>query len=300
MPVVLLTGPSRGLGRAAALAMARMRPSPRLLLLGRASPALRGVTEEVAARGALVETIVTDLADLTAVRAAAGSIQEALGGQFLNAIILNAAIQRTDRAGVSVDGFELTFAVNHLSSVLLLAMLDDQLADGARVLLVGSGTHRGGRFQNALSVPDPRWEETRVLAQPVPDSKASDGRRAYATSKLATMYLSHELQRRRPDLAVNVFDPGLMPGTDLVRDAGLGVRLAWRSVMKGMRVLPGVSSARRSGDALAALALGRKSARLRGAYIEIDKETKPAPHAFDELREEELWRESRLLVGLND
>jgi len=96
---------------------------------------------------------------------------------------------------------------------------------------------------------------------------------------------------------VSVYDPGLMPGTGLVRDAGPGVRFAWSTVMKAMRVLPGVSSPGRSGRVLADLAVDTRWAGLRdGDYVEIDRQGEPATHAFDEARERRLWEASETLV----
>lgn len=306
---VVLTGPTRGMGREAALALAGRPPAsrPGLLLLGR-GPALAEVADRCRGLGATVVAVPVDLASLDSVREAAGVVREAVTSgtvPSVRAVVANAALQTTDIRTATVDGYETSFAVGHLAHFLLLRELDDLLSPGSRVVLVGSGTHRGGAFQNRLQVPDPRWEDPEVLARPgrvdpaAPDDVVTPARRAYATSKLATLYFAHELQRHLADRAdVSVYDPGLMPGTGLVRDAGPGVRLAWNTVMKAMRVLPGVSSARRSGRVLADLAVDARWAGLRdGAYVEVDRVTDPAPHAFDEARERRLWEASDTLVA---
>jgi NAD(P)-dependent dehydrogenase (short-subunit alcohol dehydrogenase family) len=305
---VVLTGPTRGLGRETARALAG-RPAgarPDLVLLGRGA-ALDDVVADCRAAGATVVGVPVELGRLASVAAAAGQVRDAVAAgavRPLQAVVANAALQTTDIRSATADGYETTFAVGHLAHVLLLRELDGLLRDSVRVVLVGSGTHRGGRFQNRLGVPDPRWEDPEVLAAPgrVDPARLTDvvtpARRAYSTTKLATLYHAHELQRRLGDrAAVAVFDPGLMPGTGLVRTAGPGVRLVWNTLMKGMRVLPGVSSPRRSGRALADLAVSPRWAGLRdGAYVEIDRVTAPAPHAFDEARERRLWEAGQVLV----
>jgi len=305
---VVLTGPTRGLGRRAALALAR-RPGPTrpdLLLLGRGD-ALEDVVRECREAGAVAVAVGVDLASLHSVRRAASAVRDAVTtGRVrpLAAVVANAALQTTDIRSATADGYETTFAVGHLAHFLLLQDLADLLGPGSRVVLVGSGTHRGGAFQNRLQIPDPRWEDPEVLARPGrveperPDDVRTPARRAYATSKLATLYLAHELQRRLgAGVGVSVYDPGLMPGTGLVRDAGPGVRFAWSTVMKAMRVLPGVSSPGRSGRVLADLAVDTRWAGLRdGDYVEIDRQGEPATHAFDEARERRLWEASETLV----
>ncbi len=303
---VVLTGPTRGLGRETALALARRDAAsrPDLALVGRPGPALAATAADARAAGATVLEVPADLSSLAQVRDAAATMATAAReGRLrpLRAIVANAALQTTDIRRASVDGYELSFAISHLAHALLVRELDPVLAQGARVVLVGSGTHRGGRFQNRLQVPDPRWEDPEILATPGRldgEDALTPARRAYATTKLATLYYAHELQRRLGDRgSVTVFDPGLMPGTGLVRDADAVTRVAWNTVMKAMRVLPGVSSPRRSGRTLAALAVDERWAGLRdGAYVEIDRVTDPAPHAFDARREQRLWEATETLL----
>ena len=305
---MVLTGPTRGLGRATALALARRTAAerPDLVLLGRGA-ALDGVVADCRAVGAAVIGVPVELGSLASVAAAAARVREAVASgavRPLRAVVANAALQTTDVRSATADGYETTFAVGHLAHALLLRELGPLLGDGSRVVLVGSGTHRGGRFQNRLQVPDPRWEDPEVLATAGrvdpdrPEDVVTPARRAYSTTKLATLYYAHELQRRLGDrVGVSVLDPGLMPGTGLVRTAGPGVRLAWSTLMKAMRVLPGVSSPGRSGRALADLAVSPRWSGLRGgAYVEIDREVAPAPHAFDEARERRLWEAGDVLV----
>jgi NAD(P)-dependent dehydrogenase (short-subunit alcohol dehydrogenase family) len=71
------------------------------------------------------------------VRALAGRVRERLGADDIDALVLNAG--RAERP--TVDGFEPTFAINHLAHYLLLRLLEDRLARRATVVLTTSSTH---------------------------------------------------------------------------------------------------------------------------------------------------------------
>ncbi|MGW5723426.1 hypothetical protein ACWEVP_45175 [Amycolatopsis sp. NPDC003865] len=126
---------------------------------------------------------------------------------------IGAGLQLTSRAHATGDGVEPTFAVNVLANHLFIRRLWNSFAAPARIVLVGSDTHFGDFRHNLGMVPTP-------LARPRPDQRtATDGRRAYSTSKLAVVYLVHALARRLPDgVDVYTFKPGLVPGTGLVHE----------------------------------------------------------------------------------
>lgn len=302
---VVITGPTRGLGLACVRALAHRPDPPDLLLLGRPGPALDRVADMAATRVRRAPAVPADLASLADVRAAAEAVTSLVSagdGAPLGAVVANAGVQTTDPTQTTADGYDLTFGVNHLALFLLVQELWPLLGPGSRVVLVGSGTHRGGPFQRAVQVPDPQWQDPDVLARPATGIDPRAARRSYSTSKLATMYYAHELQRRLgPDRGVAVFDPGLMPGTGLARDAHPLVRGTWSSALKALRVLPGVTTPERSGAVLADLAVDPRWAHLRdGAYVELDALSTPAPHATDPAREQLLWEASERLVWLPD
>jgi NAD(P)-dependent dehydrogenase (short-subunit alcohol dehydrogenase family) len=290
---ILVTGPTRGLGRALVGTLAQARPAPHLLLAGR-DPA--AVAAAVAAAGPTAAPLAIDLASLRAVRAAAAAVVEEVGAGRrppLTAVVANAGVQHADRRHRTADGYESTFAVNVVAQHLLVRALLPALAPGAHVVLLGSGTHWGGRRSMGLVAP-PRWEDPADLARPDRGDDADRpvaGERAYATSKLAVVLLAHAWQRRYGDrLRVNVYDPGLMPGTGLARNLAPWQQWAWRNIMPGMRVLPGVTSPAVSARHLAALTLGEAHPELRGGYVSIGRVTRSSPASYDEAREARLWQ----------
>ncbi len=292
---VLITGPTRGLGRTAALAMAA-RPAaerPDLLLVGRSGPALAEVAAECRAHGATVHEIGCDLSRLADVRAAAATVRDLLASgavRPLRALVANAGQMSADTRAASADGYEMTFAVNYLAHAQLIGDLLDSFAAPARIVLLGSNTYHTNFYRRVLGVPGADWHDPVEIAQPAtgdqsPGLNASGV--AYSNAKLAVLYYAHELQRHVGDrISVSVFEPGWMPGTGLSRQAPP----ALQAIGRGLGRLPGVSTPKRSGPALASLALDDKWAALRdGAFVVIDKVTDVQPVAQDRDREQRLW-----------
>jgi len=299
---VLITGPTRNLGRHAVLAMAG-RPDgqrPDLLLVGRAGRDLTTVADEARARGARVHEIGCDLASLADVRAAAATARGLLADHAvrpLRALITNAGTMSTDTRQASVDGYELTFAVNYLAHAQLIGDLLTSFTVPARVVLVGSNTYHANFWRKLLHVPEAEWADPAALARPaageqVPGMSASGV--AYSNAKLAILYYAHELQRRAgAGICVAVFEPGWMPGTAL----GRGAPPALQAISRVLGRLPGVSTPHRSGPLLAAMALDDRWAHLRdGAFVVKTKVTEVRPIAHDRARERRLWEATAELL----
>jgi protochlorophyllide reductase len=94
-----------------------------------------------------------------------------------------------------------------------------------------------------------RWTSIEALARGETD--ASTDRQAgmdrYATSKLLAMATSVELARRMPEVCSVVLDPGMLPGTGLVRSAPWYARLVWSTVLRALvPLLPDASTPARS------------------------------------------------------
>lgn len=298
---VLITGPTRGLGRLATLAMAA-RPAaerPDLLLVGRAGTALSDVAAEARARGANVHTAGADLSRLADVRGAAIAVRELIEAgevQPLGALVANAGAMSTDTRVASADGYELTFAVNYLAHAQLIGDLLGSFATPGRIVLLGSNTYHANFWRRLLGVPEADWRDPVEIARPAgPDTKPSMKASgvAYSDAKLAILYYAHELQRHT-DVNVTVFEPGWMPGTSL----GRGAPPAMQAIGRALGRLPGISTPERSGPALASLALDAQWANLRdGAFVLKDRVIEPKPVAHDREREARLWSATAELLA---
>lgn len=299
---VLITGPTRNLGRHAALAAAG-RPDgqrPDLLLVGRAGRDLTAVADEARALGARVHEIGCDLASLADVRAAAATVRDLLAAgavRPLRALVANAGTMSPDTRRASPDGYEMTFAVNYLAHALLIGDLLGSFAVPARVVLLGSNTYHANFWRKLLGVAEAKWADPVELARPATGGKApgmAASGVAYSNAKLAILYYAHELQRRAgAGINVSVFEPGWMPGTAL----GRGAPKAFQAISRVLGRVPGVSTPSRSGPLLAAMALDDKWAHLRdGAFVLKTKLTEVQPVAHDRDRERRLWEATAELL----
>jgi NAD(P)-dependent dehydrogenase (short-subunit alcohol dehydrogenase family) len=288
---VLLTGPTRHLGRHATLALAERHVD--LVLVGRAGPDLTAVAGEARARGARVREIGCDLSRLAEVRAAAATVRDLLAAgtvRPLRALVANAGTMSGDTRQASADGYETTFAVNYLAHAQLIGDLLGSFTAPARVVLVGSNTYSANVWRRMLHVPEARWADPVELARPAggdTNPGMTESGIAYSNAKLAILYYAHELQRHAgAGVNVSVFEPGWMPGTAL----GRGAPAAVQAVSRVLGRLPGVSTPRRSGPLLAAMAVDEKWAHLRdGAFVVKTRPTDVRPVALDRERERRLW-----------
>ena len=142
MTFVLLTGATRGIGQAAAVQLAK--EGAEVALVGRDAERDSAVAREARAAGggAPVHEHVADLALMADVRTLAEEVRDRYGQIDVlanNAGALFASRKLTD------EGFEQTFALDHLSPFLLTNLLRDRLA-GGRVVTTASDAHKAGRL----------------------------------------------------------------------------------------------------------------------------------------------------------
>ena len=293
---VVLTGPSRGLGRATALAIAR-RGHP-LVLIGRPSSGFDAIHHDALEAGAQTVTMIeADLQSISSTRAAGDEIASLVAKGTLTAIdavIGSAGMRAANGRTATVDGLEATFAVNVLANAVLVDTLMPVLAPDAHIVLIGSVLHRG-TFPYTVVNPGPDWTTADDLARPNGAKGDSGGAVAYSTSKLAVNYLAHELQRQAPEgLRVNVYAPGLVVGTGIVRELGAFKSFMWSKVMPAIR-FPLMTDEATSTELLAAFALGESHPDARAAYVELDKVVEPSAASTSPSREQELLATCRAL-----
>ncbi|WP_410656107.1 SDR family NAD(P)-dependent oxidoreductase [Amycolatopsis sp. lyj-112] len=287
---LLMTGASRGIGRIAAERL-REDPDRHLLVLGRDT-------------GSAENTIPCDLASLDEVRTAARTVEQLLdAGEIppLRGFLGNAGVQMTSVTATTADGFERTFGINVLANQLLLGLLMDRFAAPSRIVITASDVHFGDFKHNLGLVPAPRWAEAGELARPGTDRRASgtqEGRRAYATSKLGVLYQVHALARRLPTgVDAYAYNPGLVPGTGLARDAGPVARWAFRAMVPVLSRTPLATTAETAGRLLADVFSGPRPGES-GAYLDRGHVVPSSPESYDEAREEALWHDASRLCGL--
>jgi light-dependent protochlorophyllide reductase len=302
----IITGGNSGLGYQTATFLAK-DPSWHVVLtsrdMKRGSDAVRTIVE--ATGNDRVETLTLELASLASVRDFVSQLTEP-DRPPIAAILCNAGVQIVNGLILSADGYEITFAVNHLAHFLLVNLLLPQLSEEARIFFVTSGTHDP---EQKTGMPPPRLGNIYELAHPDPTEfqrrPGFAGRRAYTTSKLCNILCTYEMDRRlaanNRSIHVNAFDPGLMPGSGLARHYGFGLRVVWYFVLPALRLfVPNVHSSKTSGKNLANLVTNVRFAGARGKYFIGDRVGCSSEESYDGQKAKLLWNVSRELAGLRN
>jgi retinol dehydrogenase-14 len=272
---VLITGATAGIGKATALGLADM--GAKLILVGRSDQRLGAVTDLLTARGHRdIVTMRAELSSMAEVRRLATEVVRST--PRLDVLINNAGTVVGDRR-LTVDGFEYTFALDHLSPFLLTNLLLDKLKSSApsRVVTVSSVGHLAG----TIHFDDLMLE------------KGYRPFKAYFQAKLANVLFTNELARRLTGTGVtaNSLHPGnvrshfgnelkgaLLVGTYLIRPFEIGPARGARTSIY--------------------LASSPEVEGVSGKYFVRKKARPPSAEARDPAIARRLWEVSAKLVGL--
>lgn len=290
---VVVTGGTSGLGLR--LAEILTRQGFAVILTGRSGEVAAAAARRVGARGAAL-----DLGCLASVAQFAAHVADMTAARPLHALVCNAGRQVVERSATA-DGFETTFGVNHIGHVALIEELLRRTGPPRRLVMVTSGVHDPAQ---RTGMPDPLEQASAdQLAHPQPrtsqdEAEPMEGRRRYATSKLANVRTAFELSRRLGDATVvTAFDPGLMPGTGLVRDRGALQRAIWTTLFRGLLVVPGVQTPRRSAGQLARLITDDPSPVATGTYVARGRAAQASSAAQDVAAQHTLYDDTRTLIA---
>ena len=224
----IITGPTSGIGYATALELAKQKT---VVLVARDRAKLEKVRSTVAENRGHAATVVCDMSDITDVRRAAADI---IALNLPIAGLLNNAGIHEARPSKSTQGWDKTFATNHLGPFALAEALLPHLPDGANIVFVASGVEdpdrkparaagfRGGRYISVEASARGEW---------MPGGSTMAGSDAYATSKQSVLAAALELARENPRLHINAVEPGFTPATSLGRDANVFIRFLLKYVL---------------------------------------------------------------------
>lgn len=264
-PVMLVTGTSDGIGFQTALQLARTGAAT--LVHARTEAKAREVVQRLGAEGVGdAKPVWGDLSSMAQVRELAAQVRAL--APVLDVLVNNAGVFMNDDQR-SVDGFELTFAVNHFAPFLLTHELLPSLevAKAARVVNVSSVAHQRGR----------------VTAEDLPVPRRFDGYGAYAASKLLNVYFTHELARRLAARKSRVTTSALHPGVITTKLLQAGFGMAGASVESGART--------------SVFCATSPSVGASGTYYSDAREVPCAAHANDPALEKALYEKSCQLTG---
>jgi NAD(P)-dependent dehydrogenase (short-subunit alcohol dehydrogenase family) len=271
---VVLTGGTGGIGLAAAQQLAAL--GAELTIVGRSESRAVEATAKI---GAPVDVLLADLASQAEVRRLAREIVARY--PRVDVLINNAGAMFGPRR-VSVDGIEMTWAVNHLAPFLLTNLLLERLTGSSpsRVITTASGAHR----RAVIPFDDVSGER----------SYGPLGWGRYGETKLANILFTRELARRLAGTGVtaNCFHPGFV-------GSGFNHNNGWlmRAAMLVSRVV--ARTPEKGAETLVWLADSASVSGVSGKYFMDRREKRPSAAAQDDAAARRLWEMSDQQVGLS-
>ena len=268
--VILITGATDGIGKAAAIEFARRGAT--LTIVGRNKEKTSQVLEELkqASGNQGLDSIICDLSRMADVKRAA---EEFKARHDRLDVLVNNAGATFKRPVMGPDGVELTFALNHLAYFQLTTSLLDLVRKtaGARVVSTSSSMQARGNLD---------LEKT-------PTALDVSGPAAYANSKLANVLFTKELQRRLAGTTAtaNCFEPGMVRTQfgGFGSDQGVLLNLVY------MLAKPFSSTPEQGADSLIWLATSPEAAALKGEYVSKRRRAAPQKQALDSKLATDLW-----------
>jgi NAD(P)-dependent dehydrogenase (short-subunit alcohol dehydrogenase family) len=275
----VITGASSGVGRAAALELARAGWN--IVALGRdpgRSAEALGAIRAVARADARIEMITGDLASLSDTARMADAI---LAHTYRIHALCNNAGGVRDRMIVNDEGNEATFAGNHLGHFLLTKRLLPALRRAA-------AEGRGGRIVNVSSeghhqAPEIDWDDLQGTRDWVSG-------RNYCTAKLCNLLFTHELARRYA--GDGIVAHGMHPGEAATNFASHAVPEMQAYIATLEMIPPEVA-----GHTIAWLLSSEEAGRTSAGYFFDCREVPASPRARDPETAARLWSESEALLA---
>jgi len=277
---VLITGATSGIGLA--LAHQLVKSGAVVLGVGRSDTRNQKTEEDIlqAYPQAQVKFFLADLSSQAAIRCVSEKISRYLSKNHnskLDVLVNNAGLY-LEKKRKSVDGIEVTFAVNHLAPFLLTHQMLPFLLESptARVLTISSFAHFNAPFSLRF-IEDP-WLYVGLIA--------------YKRSKLSNVLFTVELNRRYPGLQAFAVNPGLV-NTDIASKGSQGIsHWVWRRKREN-----GITT-EKSAKGILCLIKKTDFGDSNGVYYENCEPNVPSRQARDSVLAKNLWEKSCQLTGL--
>jgi len=268
---VAITGASSGIGLETARGLAAQGARIVAIVRDKAKTetALAGISHEV---------VAADLYSLAEVRAAGAEIRRRFAR--IDVLINNAGGIHGERE-LTVDGFEKTFALNHLAAFQLTYELKDLLVASApaRIVTLSSGAHRFASF---------RWDDLATM------ERWTGPTGAYGASKLCNIWFARECGRRMS--AKNVTSCSVHPGAVA---SGFGRTGSWVYRVGTRLVKPFLKTAVEGAQTSIYVASSPELEGASGLYFVDCTPTKPSRWARDDHEAQRLWELSEELCGVS-
>jgi NAD(P)-dependent dehydrogenase (short-subunit alcohol dehydrogenase family) len=275
--ICMVTGANSGIGKATALALAQRGATVVMVCRDRARGEQARSEIITTSRNTAVDLLQADLSSQQSIRQLVEDFQHHY--PHLHVLINNAGAS-FPRRRESVDGVEMTFAVNYLAPFLLTHLLLDVLkaSTPARIVNVSSGSHKAGYIKlDNLQSKNP-YRSMKV----------------YGQAKLAVVLFTYELARRLEGtgVTVNCLHPGFVATHFGQRDAGSAFRLLVKLIGSFG------TSPEKGANTSIYLASSPKVEGVTGQYFVKSMPKHSAAISYDESLQRHLWEQSAQLVNV--
>ena len=271
---VLITGASAGVGLQSAIGLAKL--GAEVVMVGRDEARTAQAAELVRSQtgNQAVSYLLADLSSLKDVRKLAQEFKDKY--KKLDVLLNNAGAIFLSRK-TSVDGYEMSVALNHLNYFLLTSLLLDMVKAGpsGRIVNVASRAHYGGH----------------VNFDDLQSQHGYNGMRVYGMSKLMNVLFTYELARRLQgtNVTANCLHPGFV-ASNFATNNGWFVRIAMNFMGSRISVEDGAKCS-------IYLASSPDVQGVSGKYFNYDlKETRSSDESYDEAEAKRLWDVGEQLV----
>ena len=273
--ICVVTGATSGIGQETAKALALKGAF--VLIVGRNVKKCTATVKSIKLHtgSTLVDYVCADLSDLKQVNNLAGVLKQ--NYHHIDVLVNNAGAYFKTRYQ-SMDGYEMTLALNYLSPFLLTSLLIDMLQKSiqGRIINVSSNAH----FKGTIHLDD------------LQSKHKFDGFNCYAQSKLALMLFTYELARRlkNTNITVNALHPGLVE-TNFGKNNGW-FRFYLRRLIKRHEI-----SAPEGSRTCIYLATSPDVADITGDYFIQNKQVMSSDDSYDQQLAKQLWEASEVLTN---
>ena len=276
--IFLVSGATDGIGRITALKLAQQ--GGHVILVGRDAAKGARVLDDIksASGNTDIEFELADLSSQSDIRALAERLNDRLA--HLDVLVNNVGAW-FQRRSLSVDGIEMTFALNHLGYFLLTGLLLDKLKalPAARIVNVSSMAHTGKQ----VDLDDPQGEF------------GYSGWRAYQASKLANILFTYNLAEKLEggSVSVNCLHPGFVASKFGHNNGGW---LKWLMVVAQQLMAINEEKGARTSVYLAS---APEVEGVSGKYFVKSKIAESSAVSHERAARERLWRLSEELSGFS-